>query len=141
MECKSFSKREPRQKLLAALFAKARDFGIEGERLREEIAPAVIKKRLSEASTQELFKILEHVTKLYRGSGYKKFDSSRQGLIQELEEAARVRWGEEEFKKPLIAFINSHRGKTVTHYRFMKIAELKAFKDRIKELNKRDAHE
>lgn len=140
MECKSFPKREPRQKLLAALFAKARDFGIEGDELRERIAPAVINKRLSDATTQELFKILEHVTGLYKKSGYKKFDSSRQGLIQELEEAARVRWGEE-FRKPLIAFINSHRGKTVTHYRFMRIAELKAFKDRIKELNKRDAHE
>lgn len=136
MECKSFPKTEPRQRLLRSLFAKARQYGIESDELREKIAPSVIGKRLSEASSKELFKVLDHVTKIYTQSGYKKFDSSKTGLLLELEAAARARWGEE-FKKPLLAFINSHKG-AYTHYRFMKVAELKAFKDRIKELNRQE---
>lgn len=139
MECKSFPKREPRQKLLAALFTKAREIGIENEELREEIAPQLLKKRLSEASSQELFRVMEHITGFYTGgSGYKKFESSKAGLLHELEDAARARWGED-FKKSLLAFINSHALKgTYTHYKFMKVAELKAFKERLKELNKKD---
>lgn len=136
MECKSFPKKEPRQRLLQALFAKARQYGIESDELRERIAPSVIGKRLSEASSKDLFKVLVHVTKIYMQSGYQKFESSRKGLLLELEAAARARWGEE-FKKPLLAFINSHKG-AYTHYRFMEVAELKAFKDRIKDLNKSD---
>ncbi|WKZ32942.1 MAG: hypothetical protein QY316_00620 [Thermodesulfobacteriota bacterium] len=138
MECKSFPKTEPRQRLLQSLFAKARQYGIESDELRERIAPSVIGKRLSEASSKELFKVLDHVTKIYMQSGYQKFDSSKTGLLLELEAAARARWGEE-FKKPLLAFINSHGLKgAYTHYRFMKVAELKAFKERIKELNKKE---
>lgn len=139
MECRSFPKREPRQKLLAALFAKAREIGVENEELREEIAPKLLKKRLSEASSQEIFRVMEHITGFYMGgSGYQKFESSKAGLLKELEDAAKARWGDD-FKQSLLAFINSHGFKgTLTHYRFMKITELKAFKDRLKELNKTD---
>lgn len=135
MECRSFPKTEPRQKLLAALFTKARDLGIEGEDLRENIAPEVIKKRLSDASSQELFKVLEHITGLYKKAGYQKYESSKAGLLIELEDAARARWGEA-FKEPLLKFINSHRARTVTHYKWLNVAYLKEFKNRIKELNR-----
>ena len=138
MECRSFPKTEPRQRLLASLFAKAREFGIESTELRENIAPAVINKRLSESSSGEILKVLEHVMKIYRLSGFQKFESSKAGLLLELEAAARARWGDE-FKKSLIAFINSHALKgTYTHYRFMAVTDLKAFKDRIKELNRQE---
>lgn len=138
MECRRFPKTEPRQRLLAALFSKAREMGIESEELREELAPTVIKKRLSEASSQEIFRLLEHITGIYRKTGYKKFESSKAGLVEELKAAARARWGED-FDKPLKAFINSHGYKgTVTHYKFMKVADLKAFKDRLKELNRQE---
>ena len=49
-------------KLLAALFAEAKKLGIDQEVLRNEIAPAVIKKRLSMASGQEIVRVIEHVT-------------------------------------------------------------------------------
>lgn len=138
MECKSFPKTEPRQKLLAALFCKARDMGIDGEVLREEIAPAVIKKKLSEATSKELFRVLEHVTGLYKKTDFKKFESSKAGLVLELEGAAHARWGED-FKASLLAFINSHGfKKTLTHYKFMKVTDLKAFKERLKDLNRQD---
>lgn len=136
MECKSFPKTEPRQKLLMSLFAKSRQLGIEPDELRETIAPEVIKKRLSEASAKELFLVLDHVTKLYMESGYQEFESSKAGLILELESIARERWGED-FTKSLNAFINSHSHKgTRKHYKFLPVADLKAFKDRLKELNR-----
>ena len=136
MECKSFPKTEPRQKLLKSLFAKARQLGIESDELREKIAPQVITKRLSEASTKELFVVLDHMTRLYMQSGYQKFESSRPGLILELESIARERWGEE-FAKSLNAFINSHAQKGARrHYRFLPVPDLKAFKNRLKELNR-----
>ena len=50
------------KKLLAALFAEAKKLGIEQDVLRNEIAPAVIKKRLSMASGQEILRVIEHVT-------------------------------------------------------------------------------
>ncbi|MBE7415101.1 MAG: hypothetical protein HS130_07705 [Deltaproteobacteria bacterium] len=124
--------------MLRALFAKARQYGIEADELREKIAPSVIGKRLSEASSKELFKVLDHVTKIYMQSGYQKFESSKTGLLLEIEAAARSRWGED-FTKSLNAFINSHSFKgTKRHYKFLQVTELKAFKDRIKELNRSD---
>lgn len=136
MECRSFPKTEPRQKLLAALFSKARELGIEGDDLRKNIAPEVIKKRLSKASSQEIFKVLDHIMGLYTKTGYIEFESSKAGLIAELCAAARERWGDD-YEKPLKAFINSHGFKgTLTHVKFMNVTDLKAFKDRIKELNR-----
>lgn len=138
MRCSSFPKTEPRQKLLAALFTKARDMGIESDELRENIAPGVIRKRLSEATTQEIFRVLDHLTKLYTRKEYKNYESSKAGLLNELLDAARARWGQD-FEKPLRVFINSHGFKgTVTHFKFMKVTELKAFKTRILELNRQD---
>ncbi len=139
MECRSFPKKEPRQKLLAALFLKAREMGIESEYLRDELAPKVIGRRLSVASSQDIFKLLEHITGIYGRSGYKNFESSKAGLIEELKSAARARWSEG-FEKPLNAFINANRP-AKTHYRFLNVAALKAVKERIKELNRQDAHD
>lgn len=122
----------PRQKLLAALFSKAHEYGIDAEALRNEVAPAIIKKRLSAATPGEIVRLIEHVAGL---SGKRRlYESSREGLIEELEDAAKARWGED-FQKALNAFINSHYKRAVRHYRFLNVASLKKFRDRIKELN------
>ena len=134
-------------RLLAALFAEAKKLGIEQEILRNEIAPAVIKKRLSMASAQEILRVIQHVTGRgdscnrpvkgrTQGSPLQKYPSSKEGLLQELEDAARARWGDG-FAKPLNAFVNANR-EIQTHYKMMGIAGLKALKERIKEMNRKD---
>ncbi|MBI5167765.1 MAG: hypothetical protein HY998_08565, partial [candidate division NC10 bacterium] len=140
--------------MLAALFAEAKKLGIDQEQLRNEIAPAVIKKRLSMASAQEVLRVIEHVTGrgdscnrpvkgLTQGSPLHKYDSSKAGLIQELEDVARERWGKgvetQDFasvQKSLNAFVNANR-EIPTHYKMMSVTGLKAIKERIKEMNRR----
>jgi len=147
-------------KLLAALFAEAKKLGIEQDTLRNEIAYAVIKKRLSMASGQEILRVIEHITgkkthphprplpegegkKLppfqgegWGGDGVKRYESSKPGLLQELEDVARERWGDG-FAKSLNAFVNANRD-VPTHYKMMSVAGLKALKERIKEMNRKD---
>lgn len=133
-------------KILAALFAEAKKLGIEQDTLRNEIAPAVIKKRLSMATGQEILRVIQHITGSGQGSGARgqlkrpqKYESSKAGLIQELEDAARARWGEG-FAKSLNAFVNANR-ETQTHYKFLSVTSLKAIKERIKEMNRKDRNE
>lgn len=137
-------KREKRNRLLAALFVKADKTGIEQEFLRDTIALNIIGKRLSKASSKEIFKVLEHLVKLNppqspfskggsEAGGFKRYEPSSKGLMEELTDVAKARWGED-FQKPLNAFINSHR-KTPTHYKFLNVTSLKAFKERLKQLN------
>lgn len=133
--------KETRQRLLAALFSKALKAGICAETLRDDIAPAVIKKRVSEATAQELCRLIDHVTGIMNPSlsskdGRFRHDSSRAGLIEEIKDAARERWGAE-FEKSLNAFINAN-WPAKTHYRFLGVSALKALKKRIAELNRQD---
>lgn len=124
--------KETKNRLLRALFLKARKAGIASDELRDYIAPAVIGKRLSEASPKELLRVIERVS----GHRVQKYAGSRAGLIEELTDVARARWGEE-FEGPLNTFVNSHRS-TVTHYKFLPTKTLKVFKNRLKELNIKD---
>lgn len=123
--------------------------GIDAEALRGEIAQSVIKKRLSEATAQEIARVLDHITGLHnpphsplgKGGSFKnakggRYDSSRAGLIEELEDAARARWGAE-FEGPLNAFVNSHL-KIKTNYRWLRVSALKALKTRIVEMSRHD---
>lgn len=142
------------KKLLAALFAEAKKLGIEQDTLRNEIAPAVIKKRLSMASGQEILRVIEHITGRgescirpsrqgnqprqgdHKDAPLQKYPSSKAGLLQELEDVARERWGDD-FSKSLNAFVNANR-EIQTHYKMMSVAGLKALKERIKEMNRKD---
>lgn len=139
---KSLRVQGARNKLLAAVFAKAAKMGISQEEVRDDIAPSIIKKRLSEADNKEVFRVLEHVVKLQgqrvrESEGQRKrYEPSRKGLLQELEDAAKQRWGSG-FERPLSAFINSHL-KTPTHYKFLNVGFMKAVKERLKELNELD---
>lgn len=125
----------PKQRLLAALFTKGAKLGLDADTIRNQITPEVIKKRLSEAEPREIVRVIEHMTGLYK-SRPKKYESSKAGLIEELEDAAKSRWGAA-FEQSLNAFINSHAYKgTKTHYKFMSVTDLKAFKDRLVQLNR-----
>lgn len=129
--------KETRQGLLAALFSEAIKAGINSETLRNEVAPAVIGKRLSEAGPRDLMKMLDHVTRITDPKS-QRWRSSHAGLVEEIKNLARARWGTE-YEKPLRAFINSHGYKgTATDPSFMDIANLKAFKKRLIELNRQD---
>lgn len=128
-------KNDTRQKLLAALFSEAAKLGIDQKTLREDIAPGVTGKRLSESNTQEIFRVVEYVTGkkwLYRKP---KYESSRNGLLQEIKDLAIKRFGED-FVNPLnklCARFGESDG-----YRKMKIAGLKELKRRIIELQRTD---
>lgn len=130
-------KTESRRRCLAALFSKAAKAGLTQDQLREDLAPGLLGKRLSEATAQEILRVVEYIAGLYGLSSPlkkgKKYDPSRAGLLEELEDAARERWGGE-YVKSLNAFVNHNRPQP-THYRFLKVADLKAIKRRILELN------
>ena len=131
--------RSKRQKLLAALFAETKKKGIDAEFLRDVVSQNIISKRLSEATPQELVKVLEHITqdtRLKTQDSRQSYESSKTGLLQELEDIARARWGEG-FQSSLNAFVNSHR-QTPTHYRFLPVTDMKAVKERIREMNKNE---
>lgn len=128
-------KREPRRTFLKALFAKARELGIDPDQLRDEIAPEIIKKRLSAATAPEIGKVIDHITKSVaspRGNDF-KYPSTKDGLIEELRDVAFARWGAD-YERSLNAFINANR-KVKTHYAFVDVSTLKAVKNRIKALN------
>lgn len=132
------ARKDTKNSLLKALFSRARAVGIDSDELRDVIAPAVISKRLSEATPREVMRVLDHITTplsppLKGGNKRGVYPASRDGLIDELKDASRERWGQK-YEKPLNAFINSHR-KTATHYRFLPTGTLKQIKERIKELN------
>ena len=128
------SKQDKRLILLGSIFALAKREGIDADDIRDTYAEMLIGKRLKVATVKELESFRRMV--FYRGAKPKRYESSKSGLIEELEDAAKRRWGAN-FKSSLNAFCNSHR-KTKTHYTFLNVADLKEFKDRIKELNQKE---
>lgn len=128
-----------RIRLLSAIFAEAKKKGIDPEFLRDEVAPNICGVRLSQARPKDLMKLIEHLTgpsplpSRAGGEGFKRYPSSRAGLLDELCDAARARWGED-WEQSLNAFLNSNR-RIPTHCRFLRVADLKAIKERVKELN------
>jgi hypothetical protein len=54
-------KKDPRRVRLSALFAEAGKRGIDGEQLRNELAPAQLGKRLSEATIPELDRLMRFI--------------------------------------------------------------------------------
>ncbi|HHT9137365.1 MAG TPA: hypothetical protein ACFYEK_09010 [Candidatus Wunengus sp. YC60] len=136
-----------KHKLLGALFAEAAKRGIAQETLRDDIAPAIIGKRLSAASVQEVARIVDHITG--RSSGLnglnglngsnglnrKRYESSKQGLIQEIRDIARDRFGDD-YAAPLNAFCA--RFGEPDGFRKMRVSQMKIVKQRLKELQKSD---
>lgn len=140
--------KDPKEALRGALFAEAKKLGIGQEQLRNEIAPNVIGKRVSKASETELNRLIVHITgkpprpsatpPILGGAGVIRFESSKEGLIQELESHATVRWGED-FSASLNKFANkfiNRKSGVLTPYKMLRVASLVAVKDKIKELNR-----
>lgn len=135
-------KKTTKQKLLGALFAEAKKVGLDAETLREYIAPEILDgKRLSEATPQEVSRVLENISRSnglngsnsVNGLEKKRYESSRSGLIEEIVDLARARYGND-FIVPLnnlCARFGESDG-----YRKMRIAGLKELKLRLIELNK-----
>jgi gentisate 1,2-dioxygenase len=133
-------KKNTKQKLLAALFAEAAKLGIDSETLREDIAPDLIEKRLSKATPQEVFRVIEYITgkgnpKSRMRNQKFKYESSREGLLQEIKDLAVERFGED-YIVPLNNLC-SRFGES-DGYRKMKIAGLKELKRRLIELQRED---
>ncbi|QII11221.1 hypothetical protein KsCSTR_18420 [Candidatus Kuenenia stuttgartiensis] len=133
-----------------ALFGRAKELGISAETLRDDIAPAVIGKRISEANNYELGQIIDYITNRAgrkstppfghpsRGE-YKKYPSSRAGLLAEVRDLAIERYGQEEYAERLNNLCARFGEKDGYHK--MRVGALKKLKERIKELNKTDPWE
>ena len=139
--------RSTRDRLLAALFAEAKKKNIDAEFLRDVIAKNIIGKRLSEASPQELMKVLEHVTGKHGRNcqeetpdstkGVKKYESSRKGLIEELKDIAEERYGND-FEMPLN---NLCKQFGVLRYQWLDMRHLKAVKAALIRLQEKGEYE
>src|SRR5574343_732811 len=142
-----FYDKKRKNTLLKALFAEANKLGIDQETLRKDIAPGVIGKRLSKARPQEVSRVLDHLRGkspklvpecLGRGSEWKRYESSRAGLLEEIKDLAIKRFGQDYVVKlnNLCARFGESDG-----YRKMRINALKELKRRLKELNRDDPWE
>ena len=154
--------RNPKAKMLQALFAEAKKLGIDQETLREDVAPGVIKKRLSAATSQEVAQVLVYIHTRHgipdappptpsrggqispagggagggsAGGGFKRYESSRAGLLEEIRDLAIARFGED-YALPLNAFC-ARFGET-DGFRRMRVNQMKIVKQRLKELQQED---
>ncbi|MDG6005528.1 MAG: hypothetical protein E3K29_06725 [Candidatus Brocadia sp.] len=131
--------------VLKALFAEAAKYGISQETLREDIAPCVIGKRLSDAKVREVARVLDHIKALHGvpytpkptagGGQWNRYESSKAGLLEEVKDLAVARFGQD-FVVPLnnlCARFGESDG-----YRKMRVSALKEIKRRLKELQRDD---
>lgn len=128
-----------KHRLLKALFAEANKLGIDQETLREDIVPGVIGKRLSKASPQEVARVLDYLKGKdtrsdTQNSKWRRYESSRAGLIQEIIDIAKERFGED-YARPLNAFCAKFG--EADGFRKMRVSQMKAVKQRLKELNRK----
>mgnify|MGYP001567645045 CR=1 FL=1 len=141
--------RNPKAKILKALFSEAKKLGIDQETLREDVAPGVINKRLSAATPQEVARVLVYIHNRHgipetRNSKHetqnpklKRYESSRAGLLEEVKDLAVARFGQD-FVRPLNALCERFR---VEGYRSMRVSQAKAVKATLAEMRgkRRDA--
>ena len=134
-------------KILKALFAEAKKLGISQETLREDIAPGVINKRLRECSPQEVARVLVYIHNRHgvpdcrdtehrvpTGGNGIRYESSRRGLLQEVSDLAKQRFGED-FVRPLNALCERFK---VEGYRSMRVSQAKAVKATLIRLQRED---
>lgn len=123
--------------MLGALFCAAAERGISQEQLRDEIAPGLIGRRLSAADERQIADVLRHITgpavRSQRSEKF-KYASSMQGLRQEIQDLAKLRWGEAWSG----SLNNLCRKFGVDHYNFLDIRHAKEIK---KWLNREGAKE
>ena len=125
-----------RYKLIRAVFARAKELGIDQETLRDDIAFAVIGKRLSKATAPEIARVIDYITRKAgtrkpETANRKRYESSRQGLIEEIKDIAKARFGDE-YAHPLNAFCA--RFGEPDGFRRMRVDQMKRVKQRLLEL-------
>lgn len=127
-----------RHRILKALFAEAERLGVSQESLRDDISQGVIGRRLSQATAGELIRVLEHIRVIHAVPlvTRKRYESSRQGLIEEIRDIARERFGED-YAAPLNAFCA--RFGEPDGFRKMRVSQMKVVKQRLLELQKTDS--
>lgn len=116
---------DKRNHLLAALFAETKKKGIDADFLRDVIAKNIMAKRLSEATPQDIVKVLEHVT------GRTRYESSLKGLKQEICDMAQKRFGLG-WEPPLNALC---RRLGVVKWQWLDLRHAKAMKETLIRLN------
>ncbi|MDH3976439.1 MAG: hypothetical protein OEV42_19415 [Deltaproteobacteria bacterium] len=131
---KTQKNKSPRAKLLAALFKKAAQQGINQKDLRENIAQQVNSKRLSKSSLQEIVKVIDHITG-GKQTRPRKYAPGIAGLKYEIKDLAMTRWGDE-WEGSLNKFC---KGFGVDRYQFLNIAIGKVVKKRLVELSRKAA--
>jgi len=133
----------PKSKILKALFSEAKKLGIDQETLREDVAPGVIGKRLSAASSAEVARVLVYIHNRHGVLGNPKseirnpklqYESSRRGLLQEIADLAKQRFGED-YVRPLNALCERFK---VEGYRSMRVSQAKAVKATLIRLQRED---
>lgn len=130
--------------ILKALFSEAKRLGIDQETLRDDITHAVIGKRLSAATPQEITRVLIYIHKLHgipetgnrklATGNQKRYESSRAGLLQEIKDLAIARFGQD-FIRPLNALCDRFR---VEGYRSLRVNQAKAVKATLIRLQRED---
>ena len=132
-----------KHEILKAIFAEAKSQGIPQETVREDIAPGVIGKRLSQARPQEAARVLEHIRGLNpngppltpQEGKLRQYPSSRDGLMAEVRDLAIARFGQDY----IVPFNNlCARFGESDGYRKLRVSTLKKIKQRLKELNRDD---
>ena len=117
--------------------------GISQETLREDIAPGLLNKRLSKCSPQEVAKVLVYVhnkhgiaetTDYTDYTEKKRYEPSRKGLLQEVADLAKQRFGED-FVRPLNSLCERFK---VEGYRSMRVSQAKAVKATLIRLQRED---
>ncbi len=135
--------KNPKATILKALFSEAKKLGIDQETLRDDIAPAVINKRLSAASSAEVARVLVYIHNRHGVPENPKseirnpklqYESSRRGLLQEVADLAKQRFGDD-FVRPLNALCEKFK---VEGYRSMRVSQAKAVKATLIRLQRED---
>lgn len=120
--------------------------GISQETLREDIAPGLLGRRLSQCTAGEAIRVLVYIHNRHGvpealspaggglGGGIKQYESSRRGLLQEVADLAKQRFGED-FVRPLNALCERFK---IEGYRSMRVSQAKAVKATLIRLQRED---
>ena len=111
--------------------------GMDDDTYREMLKNLTGKTSSKDLTPFEFDRVMRHLRRL--GFRYRKkggFESSRKGLIEEIEALARERWGEG-FERPLNSFCTCFE---VEHYRWLDVRHAKAVKKALLRMRRNRIH-
>ncbi len=125
--------------LIAACFAEAARRGIDAEALREEVAPGIIRTRLSRANEVQLARLLKHLKGAdWRAAPRKREPPSMEGLRREIEDLARQRFGNERWDEKVNRLAERMFERVgVDHWRWLDMWHTKELKKALVRLERR----